>query len=53
MEGLICFFTSRVRAHTSSGEHPFATKREIASSFLKTLEIFLGGDGLADSSRQN
>src|SRR4029450_12711617 len=43
MEGLICFFTSRVRAHTSSGEHPFARKREIASSFFENLGNFSRG----------
>jgi hypothetical protein len=32
-EGLICFFTSRVRVHTSSGRHPFTAKREFLQDF--------------------
>ena len=51
MEGLICFFTSRVRVCTHHRRNPFY--RETQNCIKTFLKIFLGGDGFDDSSPKN
>src|SRR5207302_837638 len=46
MEGLICFFTSRVRVCTHHRRNPFY--RETQNCIKTFLKIFLGGDGFDD-----
>jgi hypothetical protein len=52
MEELIRFFTSRVR--TSLEGNPLLPRNaKLRQDFFENLGIFLGGDGLAGSSRQD
>jgi hypothetical protein len=50
MEGLICFFTSRVRHTHHHGNTLLPLNAKLRQDFFETLEIFLGGDCLADLS---